>query len=450
MLRDWRFLSALGFTISQQILLALSTYYIAQAGLALGKEDVNHVLSCVSFFFVFALLGYIASSIASFFSNRAANAAWRKYVDTTLIKSTESLQFASEKNKKTIAQWLGGEALSTIVYACGFYLGFVSVSLNVVLTLVVFYLSVGGQITFAMATSLAISLIFVMVLRHKIENSAGEMQHRKLRALLSVELTWNSAMFGSRNMRSSGFRELDKKISLYFSEVNKYVVLEQVIACLPIVISTVAVIALLQYSSIFTLAAVGALVAVLPRSLQVFGNVHSLSIYLSQFFLMRTKMRNLEGFTATLDIFHMMHFNSLQGISISEAVTARTVKPEELMSAVLRAEISEGRYTITGKNGSGKSTFLKVLKEMMPDALLMTPETSFLHLNSELSTGQLRIKEIENVLLSSPSVLLLDEWDANLDDENYRKINGLLELVSSRILIVEVRHLRQSREMAII
>lgn len=444
--RDWRFLSALGLTVLQQVLLALSTYYIAQAGLTLENGNVKAILLYVSLFFFFALLAYVVSSIATFFSTRASNQVWKKYSNTTLIKATEDLQYASEKNKKSVAQWLGGEASSTIAYACGFYLGLVSVSLNVVFTLLVFYISVGWQITLAMTASLALSLGLVMILRKEIEKSAGQMQSQKLSALLSIELAWNSAMFGSRNMRDEGFRGLNDKVNFYFGTVNKYVLLEQIIACAPIIISTVVIIVVLQYYDIFTLAVAGTVVAILPRSLQVFGSVHSLSIYLSQFYLVRTKVRNLDEFSYKLDINFVLYSSSLRGVTIRDASTSGKIEPDDFISQLQEQRISSGRYTVTGLNGSGKSSLLKIIKGSIDDSLLITPETSFMNLDGGLSTGQTKIRELENVLSLYPPVLMLDEWDANLDDDNFRKIDQVLELASNQVVVIEVRHLGKRME----
>ncbi|MEX3773769.1 hypothetical protein [Pseudomonas sp. MYb118] len=444
---DWRMVAAFGFTITQQVLLALSTYYIAQAGLALGDGRVEQVFVFVTLFFLLALLGYVASSAASLFTNLASNAAWHRYSFSTLVKSTASLRYASDKNRKAISQWLGGEALSTLGYACEFYIGFVSVSLNVALTLLVFYISIGWQIALVMAASLTVSLLFVIVLRHRIERSAGEMQRRKLEALLTVEWTWGLAMFGSRAMRQQGFSELDDKTGRYFAEVNRYVALEQAVACLPIIVATVSVMLLLEYSSLFTLASMGALVAVLPRSLQVFGSVHALSIYLSQFYLVRAKLRNLEAFSSTLDDYNMS-LTSLQAVSVCETDSTRIILPLALIQRLSSPEIGGGRYTVTGKNGSGKSTFLKLIKQGLPDALLMTPDAKFSGKGEGLSTGQLRIQEVENALSSGAPILLLDEWDANLDEDNSNAIDSLLDKAAKQIIIVEVRHVRQGRAVS--
>ena len=94
-----------------------------------------------------------------------------------------------------------------------------------------------------------------------------------------------------------------------------------------------------------------------------------------------------------------------------------------------------------GANGAGKSSFLKAIKEMAEDALLLNPETSFLDADSSLSTGQRRVKEIENALSMAPTLLMLDEWDANLDGDNCRKIDQLLDEASRKMVVIEVRHL---------
>lgn len=102
----------------------------------------------------------------------------------------------------------------------------------------------------------------------------------------------------------------------------------------PSLISTLALFALLQFTELFTASLAGALVAMLPRSLQVFGNVHALSIHLSQFFLVRTRLRNLDGFFSGLEKYEM-HETSLHDISIFE--NDRQWQPGELMQALAGA-----------------------------------------------------------------------------------------------------------------
>lgn len=442
LIRDPRFVSALGLTLAQQLLLACSTYFIARAGAALALGDIDRVLREISLFFGFALLAYVTSSAASLLSVRAANRIWHDYTQATLREATQSLQYASDSNRKSVAQWLGGEALSTIAHACDFHREMLSAGLNILFTLAVFHAVLGWEIAAAITGSLVVSFALVMRLRPRIEMLANAMQQRRLAALLAMEPTWSRAFFGSPEMRSQGLRALDAKVQRYFGALNRYVLLEQVIACGPIVLSTIALMGVLRVTELLTAAMAGALVALLPRSLQVFGNVHALSISLSQFFLVRAKLRNLDGFCARLEIFDL-HQVSLHGISIQGP--QRHWAPAELLEALRQNRLPRGRWTVTGANGSGKSTLLKRIKEMRVDALLLGPETGFLDADNGLSTGQRRVKEIENALSMAPTLLMLDEWDANLDGGNCRKIDRMLDEASRLMLIIEVHHLRSGK-----
>lgn len=60
-----------------------------------------------------------------------------------------------------------------------------------------------------------------------------------------------------------------------------------------------------------------------------------------------------------------------------------------------------------------------------------------------LSTGQFARKTLEELLanLDTPLVLL-DEWDANLDKENMEKFSALIENLSLEKCVIESRHLR--------
>lgn len=439
LIRDPRFVAALALTLVQQLLLAFSTYFIARAGAALAIGNIDRVLREISMFFGFALLAYVTSSAASLLSTRAANRIWHDYTQATLHDATQSLQYASDANKKSLVQWLGSEAFATISHACEFHREMLSVGLNIVFTLAVFHVTLGWEIAAVLTASLVVSSVLVVLLRHRIEILAGVMQQQRLAALLAIEPAWNRALFGSPEMRSQGLRTLDIKMQCYFGALNRYVLLEQVIACGPIVLSTLVLMGVLRFTDLLTATIAGALVALLPRSLQVFGNVHALSIHLSQFFLVRAKLRNLEGFSARLERFHM-HKVPLQAISIQGP--KRHWAPAELLQALQHNQLPRGRWAVKGANGAGKSTLLKRIKEMRGDALLLGPETGFLDLDHGLSTGQRRVKEIENALSMASAILMLDEWDANLDRDNFRKIDQLLDEASRQMVVIEVRHLR--------
>ncbi|SHO57337.1 hypothetical protein [Vibrio quintilis] len=103
--------------------------------------------------------------------------------------------------------------------------------------------------------------------------------------------------------------------------------------------------------------------------------------------------------------------------------------------------IRQGRYRIRGKNGSGKTTFLRQL-EREQDILYFNPARRVdwpWPADSGLSDGQYSRRCLEWLLTETDRPLALDEWDAFLDVTNREQFNQLIEAQSCRRVILEVR-----------
>lgn len=103
-----------------------------------------------------------------------------------------------------------------------------------------------------------------------------------------------------------------------------------------------------------------------------------------------------------------------------------------------------GRVTIRGENGSGKSTALMLVKNALANRAFFLPthnQLSFASETNKCSSGEsLRNRLLEILEKVDADVLLLDEWDANLDSENQEKLSRLIDLLSKKKCVIEVRH----------
>lgn len=103
-----------------------------------------------------------------------------------------------------------------------------------------------------------------------------------------------------------------------------------------------------------------------------------------------------------------------------------------------------GRLTLRGENGSGKSTLLMLLKNSLNEQAFFLPTQNQLSFKIETtkdSTGESLKKRLEEILQKvEVNVLLLDEWDANLDQENQEIISKLIDKLSLKKCVIEVRH----------
>ena len=107
--------------------------------------------------------------------------------------------------------------------------------------------------------------------------------------------------------------------------------------------------------------------------------------------------------------------------------------------------VSKGlRAALTGRNGEGKSTLMKVIAGLRePDSgeIVRAPNLKVVYVGQEvgdekgLSGGQIRRAKLESALLSKPDLLLLDEPTNHLDIEAIDWLEGMI---------------RRQREMAVV
>ncbi|WP_182506057.1 hypothetical protein [Brucella anthropi] len=121
------------------------------------------------------------------------------------------------------------------------------------------------------------------------------------------------------------------------------------------------------------------------------------------------------------------------------------IAPISSLDALLELCQHRSHIKIRGENGAGKTSLLLAAKERLGDRAFYLPAMSLLDLPTKLgsgSTGQIKRNEIEAVLRDFGSgILLLDEWDANLDAENRRQTANLIsEALTKGFTVVEISH----------
>jgi ABC-type transport system involved in cytochrome bd biosynthesis fused ATPase/permease subunit len=113
-------------------------------------------------------------------------------------------------------------------------------------------------------------------------------------------------------------------------------------------------------------------------------------------------------------------------------------------SELLKVAEKQGRVTIRGENGSGKSTALMLIKNALAKRAFFLPthnQLSFISETNKYSTGESLKNRLTEILEKvDVDVLLLDEWDANLDSENQERLSALINELAEKKCVIEVRH----------
>lgn len=126
--------------------------------------------------------------------------------------------------------------------------------------------------------------------------------------------------------------------------------------------------------------------------------------------------------------------------------STRPILPSPIESHLdlLKQTTQSGRLTLRGENGSGKSTALMLIKNALAGRAFFLPthnQLSFSAETNKYSTGEsLRNRLMEILERVDVDVLLLDEWDANLDKENQERLSSLIDELSGKKCVIEVRH----------
>ncbi|MBX9866975.1 MAG: hypothetical protein K2Y14_08655 [Burkholderiales bacterium] len=429
------------FVIIQQIFLAISTYYIAVAGESLSKNRANEVLGYITLFFLFALGAYFFSSIAEFTKLKLSNSLWNNYTNDMYHKIKFNMPISANSNKKLVTNWLTGEAPGTFGEISSFIVDIVSLYCNVLFTLGIFFITLGYILSSVMTISIFVSLLLIRVLRHKISNYASNIQNSKLQLFVNINSIWDIFQFGNNRIIEEKSAIFKTRANEYFNYSEKYMILEQFIACFPVYI-TIPLIMIIMYNINATNSLIlGGFVAVLPRSLQLFGNVHSLSLYNSKILFIRAKYKNLKNFLSAIKKQDLLGQVQQSEIIILNTHTHSRMHTADLIDLISDNKPSNGRICISGSNGVGKSSLLKILKQCSSaDSILLMPGVSFKDFCNDGSTGEKQLEQLYEILQMNDQKLLLDEWDANLDQNNLRKIDLLLDEISKKTLVIEIRH----------
>jgi ABC-type transport system involved in cytochrome bd biosynthesis fused ATPase/permease subunit len=187
------------------------------------------------------------------------------------------------------------------------------------------------------------------------------------------------------------------------------------------------------------------LTVLLPRLFQILTYSYELLFYIAEMPVQKAKLNTVLSVITgnySLDESQENLLNRIHWDKIRIKQQLNGLIPKDLLSKTPE----KGRITLHGENGSGKTSFLLMLKSKHKDAAFYLPskhELLFELEKNKLSTGQLAfniLKELKDQV--DTPLILLDEWDANLDGKNRQELSLLIDDISLRHCVIEVLHLK--------
>lgn len=433
------FIISVSFVFFQQILIGLSTYFIGLAGGSINSSPF-HALSYIAIFFSLIFIAYLSGGASLFYRVKLSNNLWSRYYLTTFEEISKNHSKSTEYNKNITQTWLSSEALSTFDEVGFEFVEIIAIYFNVIFTTIALFAILGANIAGIIVFCMLFSVILLYLAKEKIRKIASKMQSDKVTALHFMSRIWDSMFYGDRELLLSSHSSTKKKVATYFKTKESYKLLEQIISCAPILISIPLLVGFSYYQVLFHELSIGVLVAILPRSLQLFQNIHAASMSTSQILLLKNKVEKLYSFHETIQGYDYLSCIDHTRLSITNLSDGSNISVKDIIDDHFLNDTCHGRILITGENGAGKSSLLKYLKSKHPDALFFGPSINISNNSITGSVGQKQLHQLELLSGIKNRIIFLDEWDGNLDTFNTNEIDNRLHALSNYNLIIEIRH----------
>ncbi len=266
------------------------------------------------------------------------------------------------------------------------------------------------------------------------------------RFVSALPAAWPANALGETTVMNRFRKIFDRRWSLYRSLALSAMVAFQSFAMLQAACIWLPTSALVLYRihSMDT-AQIIALAIVLPRLTETLLDVSNLVSNIGDYLGLKGRTAWLKGALANEPVDLQAHVDESR-IRLLRKVDHDWVEVD-LASAtdLVRHAGSIGRYALLGPNGSGKTSFLLRLKTLNMGSVFYLPALSrlFPEFGHERSTGESKSKELFEAMKIAERenrVLLLDEWDANLDRSNRALISALLDKLAQTHVVIEVTH----------
>lgn len=451
-LKFLNYATILGFSFAfvQQAIVALSTVMIAKLSQTVVSGD--EYTFWLILFLISLTIVYIPTTLTNYFINKAKYITYADFINKFSIEAyNHPHRFLNSTFRDEKEAYFTHEAWLIIQEDYNFFIDMFSLIFNVGLNVIVLSYFLNGSFLLSYICSIPIIILCVYGSKSTLQKRSDKSQRSRSEMLQLLGSGWDTILIGNiwnvciwkdKFMRKCNISDKSQRRLTLTIDIMSMITL--FLSALPIFI-----VLFISFSN-----AVGepeklaVLVATTPRQVTT---IQHLSDTIGLFVNLNDKIRRTKQIPIKLNFSEQLLSKgkiSWGKVFISKA---KDKKPINSFNDLIMYtdNFSKGRYTITGDNGSGKTTLLAEIKMKLNDEAYMLPNQSkMIFLNEtnhkEFSTGEKTIENLKeiatNICNTKVSVLLLDEWNANLDKENINILNKNIDDLSREFCVFEVLH----------
>lgn len=440
---------ALFCLVVQQLIVASSSIWITR--LILHISEGSSALIWLWLYLASLILPYIPGAFALIEITKAQSDIAVNYVQKfAQLYPGRILEWTNRHEHDKKSSIIGGEAYPTLTSYIEYVYHLTSSTLNVALNLLALSIIVDISFLLTYTGGIVLAAIILQLQKHSKENLAINAQQTRIHWVSLLLKAWDNILLNnSYNLKIWNKRSSDSGLELITSSVRLERFSQFVSICMAfaLILPSIGLVCYLAYTHINDLPYLAVLIVILPRLFQVLTYSYELLLLMADLPMQKAKLSTV---LALLDpshtqaesstIFNRVDWGKIQSIKKDAENKVEKITPQELLKGLP----SIGRITIHGENGSGKSSLLLSLKMKHGEQAFYLPYKHELLFSSEkkqVSSGQLSRHILEEIQSTIPApIILLDEWDANLDKNNKAEISALIDKLACKCCVVEVLH----------
>lgn len=438
------------FLMIQQLIVASSNFWIIAFIRDIQTNSMIYI--SLTLYLISLLLPYLPGSIAVIYQEK-----WKYSLILNLSESFKKTHnsnqnlWADKSSKETRIAMLSNEGINALTEFTEYAYNLLSTAMNVLFNVVALAILITGEYGASYLISLISVAILMRLQKDKQEKLSVKAQNARISFLKTLLSSWDNIVLGNkynftlwergsnrasqsfvrRNLHTIKFRQWASVLIAMLTFLPSFFVVVQMVVknyTDPLVLSAIAV--------------------TLPRLFLILNFTYDLlkfTFYWPSQRKILEKVKIMIGnneeasssFTKRIrwekiDFFHNAFDKDTRGAHVHD------------LDGVIKQSMSPGRFTIRGENGSGKTSLLLAIKDKLKENAFFLPvkhQLCFRNNVHYLSSGQ----GIKTILLEvrnfvNEKVILLDEWDANLDNQNKEEISRLIDEIASNRCVIEVRH----------
>ena len=356
--------------------------------------------------------------------------------------------WGSQTLRENKTAFLSSESYLVVNDSMAFLYDWGATSLNVLFNILVFGYVVDRLFLTAYAISAILMIALIWFFKGQLYTSAHTAQEKRISLTQGLLLGWDNIVISNKYNLNFWHELVDRRFGEALNKSLFSVKLTQLVAASAMMLAMTPVLGLMIYlfsTRSTDLPYLAMLVATLPRQIQILQHLHIVVSYSASW---NAQKARLQGLSNAL-LIDNNDLNPERRIDWNQLllIINGNKKPVNDFQVILQ-EIQanpKSRLTIRGPNGSGKSTLLYMIKQHYGDDAFYLPAHSNLvfqeEKSSEKSTGQKISGALKEIICNVKTpVVLLDEWDANLDRLNISALEELIDKLATTSCILEVRH----------